>query len=150
MIKNNITLLIPQVSTITSILLSLIPFILLINLNLLIYRMITQNSFHLPKSSTRERRNIQVVTILILITMVYVACHAIITSINVLELAVIIKGKNSKLNMFIKLNTSGDDHRLLWGPKMDILVAISHVLITVGCSSNFVIYCFKVNGNEIL
>ena len=31
-----------------------------------------------------------------------------------------------------------------WGPKMSILVSISHILITVNCSSNFAIYCSKV------
>ena len=35
-------------------------------------------------------------TILILIIMVYVACHGIITCINVVELVVIIKGNKSR------------------------------------------------------
>ena len=82
-----------QVSTLTSILLSLIPFVMLILFNILIYRLIKSKSAHFPRSSTREKRDLRIARILILIIMVYVACHGIITYINAVELWAIIEGK---------------------------------------------------------
>ena len=38
----------------------------------------------------------------------------------------------------------GDDQERFWGPKMNVTVAISHFLITLNCSCNFLIYCAKV------
>ena len=39
---------------------------------------------------------------------------------------------------------AGVDYSSVWGPKMNILVSTSHLLITVNCSANFAIYCSKV------
>ena len=38
----------------------------------------------------------------------------------------------------------GQDQNHVWGEKMNILVAVSHLLITLNCSCNFAIYCAKV------
>ena len=38
----------------------------------------------------------------------------------------------------------GRDFQASWSHNMNILVSISHILITVNCSSNFAIYCSKV------
>ena len=87
-----------QVSTSASILLSLIPFLIIIFFNLLIYRRIKESTSLLPYSTNRNRRETSVATSLMLIIMVYVACHGIITCINVIELVEILTGKNKKLN----------------------------------------------------
>ena len=50
--------------------------------------------------------------------------------------------------MFIFL-FQGSDYRVLWGPDSNILVAVSHLLITISCSSNFAIYCFLVSTSKI-
>ena len=129
-----------------SISLSLIPFTMLILFNLLIYRLIKSKSALFPRSSMREKRDLRVATILLVIIMVYVACHGIITFINVLEIWAIIIGKTDQLLCFNKLViASGSDHTKMWSHNMNIMVSISHVLITVSCSSNFAIYCFMVS-----
>ena len=40
----------------------------------------------------------------------------------------------------------GNDPKQFWGHKMNMMVALSHVLITLNCSCNFAIYCAKVIG----
>jgi hypothetical protein len=30
-----------------------------------------------------------------------------------------------------------------WAPQMNIVVSVSHLLITINCSTNFIIYCYK-------
>ena len=47
------------------------------------------------------------------------------------------------------LLTAGREHTQIWGPKMNIMVAVSHLLITINCSSNFSIYCCKVGQDYI-
>ena len=83
-----------QISTIVSVLLSLVPFTFLIILNILIFRTIKQKTPALSRSSRRQRRDIFVASILILIIMVYAACHSIKVFINILELFCILTGKN--------------------------------------------------------
>ena len=129
-----------------SISLSLIPFVMLILFNLLIYRVIKSKSALFPRSSMREKRDLRVATILLVIIMVYVACHGIITFINVVEIWAIIIGKTDQLLCLNKLViAAGSDHTKMWSHNMNIMVSISHVLITVSCSSNFAIYCFMVS-----
>ena len=81
-----------QISTIVSILLSLVPFIFLIILNIFIYYTIKQKTVLLPISNMRQRRDIFVATILVLIVMVYAACHSIKTVINIIELQSVLSG----------------------------------------------------------
>ena len=82
-----------QVSTVASILLSLIPFVLLFIFNLLIYCLVKRSP--LPRSSSRQRREQGVARILIIIIVVYIACHGIITYINIIELVGIIRGTHN-------------------------------------------------------
>ena len=133
-----------QISTIVSVLLSLIPFIFLIVLNILIFRTIQQKTSVVSRSSRRQQRDIFVATILILIVMVYAACHSIKTFINCTELFSIITGICFDISHEIINFILGQDIHSKWGPKMNILVSLSHILITVNCSSNFAIYCSKV------
>ena len=81
-----------QISTIVSVLLSLIPFIFLIVLNILIFRTIQQKTSVVSRSSRRQQRDIFVASILILIVKVYAACHSIKTFINCIELFSILTG----------------------------------------------------------
>ena len=73
-----------------SILLSLIPFVLLFIFNLFIYCLVKRSP--LPRSSSRQRREQGVARILILIILVYIACHGIITYINIIEIWGIMRG----------------------------------------------------------
>ena len=82
-----------QISTIASILLSLVPFIFLILLNIFIFHTIKRKTLLLPPSDIRQRRDIFVATILVLIVIVYAACHTIKTAINIVELTCVITGK---------------------------------------------------------
>ena len=126
--------------------LSLVPFVMLILFNLLIYCLIRSKSLILPRSSVREKRDLRVAMILILIIIVYVACHGIITYINGIELWAIITGKMLYFRSFLTfLTMTGSDYTQLWGHNMNIMVSISHLLITVSCSSNFAIYCGMVS-----
>ena len=115
--------------------LSIIPFMMLILFNLLIYCLIKTKTMALPRSCAREKRERHVASILILIILVYSAGHSIITYINMIELWAIIKGS---------------DYKQMWGHDMNIMVSISHLLITFSCSSNFAIYCFKVRILKML
>ena len=94
-----------QISTIVSVLLSLVPFTFLIILNILIFRTIKQKTPALSRSSRRQQRDIFVASILILIIMVYAACHSIKVFINILELFCVLTGKNlwcfSSCDLFI-------------------------------------------------
>ena len=107
-----------------SVLLNVVPFFSLLVLNLIIYQTIKKKTLLLPHSSSRERRDLYVATILIIIVMVFASCHSIKTVINLIELFYVLAD---------------------WGPNMNILVSVSHLLITINSSSNFAIYCFKVN-----
>ena len=79
-------------STIGSVLLSLIPFVFLIILNILIFRTIKHKSLATSKSSRRQHRDLFVASILILIVLVYAACHSIKVFINIIELFCVITG----------------------------------------------------------
>ena len=141
------TLILLQISSVVSISINTVPFLLLVVLNYLIYQTIRKKTFLLPHSSQRERRDIFVATILILIVMVYAVCHSIKAFINLLELFSVISGKNGIKEKTIYLSyLSGREQTQIWGPKMNIVVAVSHVLITLNCSSNFAIYCSKVKA----
>ena len=134
-----------QICTVVSIFINTVPFVFLVVLNYFIYRTIRNKTYLLPQSSQRERRDIFVATILILIVMVYAVCHSIKAFINLLELFSVIAGKiELRKKQFIFPFLSGREHTQLWGPKMNIVVAVSHVLVTLNCSSNFAIYCSKV------
>ena len=79
-------------STLLSILVNLVPFLSLVCLNICIYRNIRRKSGLIPRSAVRQRRDIAVTTILILIVMVYAVCHSIKAFINILELFNVIQG----------------------------------------------------------
>ena len=81
-----------QISTIVSVLLSLIPFMFLIVLNILIFHTVKQNTSVLSRSSRRQQRELFLATILILIVMVYASCHSIKDFINCIELFSILTG----------------------------------------------------------
>ena len=76
----------------TSIFLSLAPFIFLVFINLLIYKAIRKKAMRLSESPRRERREAYVATILISITVIYALCHTITTFFSVLELVAEVLG----------------------------------------------------------
>ena len=82
--------------------LSIIPFALLIIFNLFIYCLIKRKRPNQARSSSREKRDLRVASILILIILVYVGCHGIITYINVIELLAIIQGGNKQLKNLLQ------------------------------------------------
>ena len=81
-----------QVSTIVSVLLNVVPFFSLLVLNLIIYQTIKKKTLLLPHSSSRERRDLYVATILITIVMIFAGCHSIKTVINLVELLHVFQG----------------------------------------------------------
>ena len=81
-----------KISTVVSVLLSIIPFILLVFLNAFIYKTIKSKSEVLPISNRRARRDIYVASILIIIIMVYASCHSIKAVINMMELVSAVRG----------------------------------------------------------
>ena len=89
-----------------SILLSLIPFVLLFIFNLFIYCLVKRSP--LPRSSSRQRREQGVARILILIILVYIACHGIITYINIIEIWGIMRGTLSTTVQPTKSNMAGN------------------------------------------
>ena len=80
---------------ISSVLLSVIPFISLLVLNFIIFHTIKKKTLLLPHSSQRERRDLYVATILIVIVMVFAGCHCIKTAINLVELVHVLQGNHS-------------------------------------------------------
>ena len=79
-------------TTITSIILSLAPFIFLVFINFFIYKAIRKKALGLSGSPRRERREAYVATILISITVIYAFCHAITTFFSILELVAELSG----------------------------------------------------------
>ncbi|XP_023340150.1 probable G-protein coupled receptor frpr-1 [Eurytemora carolleeae] len=120
---------ISQIAAVSSILiLNILPFFAMSILNICIYRSIKKRS-QLINSVTRERRNLGIATILVSIVLVFVLCHSPKCVINFLELIAVISGIAPS-----------------WGPGPEILVTLSHFLITANSSANFIIYCFKDEG----
>ena len=111
--------------------------------------------FLLPRSrgtqlrylSRIQSRDLVVATVLISIFGVFILCHSLKFVINMMELWIVIKGQQFTLsilfNLFCISNTNSGNHQF-WTPWMNIVVALSHFLIIVNCSINFIIYCFKV------
>ena len=79
-------------SNIFAISIDLIPFILIVVLNVLIYKTIQEKGKLLPRSSIRIRRDFYVATILIIIICMYAMCHSFKVFLNVLEITQIITG----------------------------------------------------------
>ena len=107
---------------------NLVPFISLVILNFFIYKTLKKKGKLLPRTATRAKREHFIATILIIIVLVFAICHSFKTFINIIELCQVVSG------------------RQLWGEKMNVLVAISHLCITFNSSINFAIYCSK-DGN---
>ena len=79
-------------SNIFAISIDLIPFILIVVLNVLIYKTIQEKGKLLPRSSIRVRRDFYVATILIIIICMFAICHSFKAFLNVLEILQIITG----------------------------------------------------------
>ena len=101
------------------------PFIILVVLNFFIYKTLKKKGKLLPWTATRAKREHFIATILIIIVLVFAICHSFKSFINIIELCQVVSGKQ------------------LWGEKMNVLVAISHLFITFNSSINFAIYCSK-------
>ena len=104
---------------------NLVPFISLVILNFFIYKTLKKKGKLLPWTATRAKREHFIATILIIIVLVFAICHSFKFFINIIELCQVVSG------------------RQLWGEKMNVLVAISHLCITFNSSINFAIYCSK-------
>ena len=121
-----------QITSITSVFLSIIPFIAILSLNQLIYKTIRRKTL-LKSTSSKDKRDVFIASILILIVIVYATCHTIKCIINLVELMSTLQG------------TDFEDY-----PKLQVLVALSHLLLTVNNSVNFAIYCIKVKPIGII
>lgn len=104
---------------------NLVPFITLIIINFIIYKTLKKKGQLLPWTATRARREHFIATILVIIVLTFAICHSFKSFIDIIELCQVVSG------------------RQLWGEKMNILVAISHLCITFNSSVNFAIYCSK-------
>ena len=114
-----------KISTLVSVGINLVPFITLVILNFFIYKTLKKKGKLLPWTATRAKREHFIATILIIIVLVFAICHSFKSFINIIELCQVVSG------------------RQLWGEKMNVLVAISHLCITFNSSINFAIYCSK-------
>ena len=114
-----------KISTLVSVGINLVPFITLVILNFFIYKTLKKKGKLLPWTATRAKREHFIATILIIIVVVFAICHSFKSFINIIELCQVVSG------------------RQLWGEKMNVLVAISHLCITFNSSINFAIYCSK-------
>ena len=134
-----------QISNLVSICVYLANFISLLVLNLCIYITIRRKS-SLLNSSQRLQRDIFIATILVTIVFMFAACHSCKAFISIIELCQVVSGhtENPKHSQVQDASFVGDDQESFWGPKMNVTVAISHFLITLNCSCNFLIYCAKV------
>ena len=81
---------------------------------------------------------------LIIIVLIFIICHAFKFVINLVEFL------DMYLSMFVHrfMNILWhfsfiDPRETYWGSFMDISVSISHLLVVLNCSVNFIIYCFK-------
>lgn len=118
-----------KVSTVCSLtLLHLLPLVSLAYLNCAIYTSIRARSKRLSTLSKHQRRDLVVGTFLISIVCVFLGCHSLKFVINLIELWTVVTGK---------------DPEETWSHKMNIMVAASHLLITLNCSVNSIIYCCK-------
>ena len=113
-----------QISVLVSVGVNLVPFISLVFLNFFIYKTLKKKERLLPPIPARVKREHFIATNLIVIVM-FAICHSLKSFINIIEMCQVVSGKQ------------------LWGDKMNILVAISHLCITFNSSINFAIYCGK-------
>ena len=113
-------------------------------LNFVVFRTIKKKSVLNSPSASRARREFYVATILITIVILFGACH-ILKCFNMLELVSVLTG-NPVLNLNIDLIIIllGNKLKQTWGNNMNRVVSLSHLLITLNCSANFSIYCYKV------
>ena len=85
-----------------------------------------------------------VATVLIIIVAVFIICHSLKFVINLLELYIVIKSCSIFLTISFDKCFVGKNPDDFWSPKMNIMVAFSHLLIVFNSSVNFIIYCCKV------
>ena len=120
--------------------------------------MLTHSGFRtrskrLNSLSKRQRRDLVVGTVLIIIVCAFIICHSLKFVINMVELCTVVSGgyfKNVFLKTFDFLSVKGKDPSEVWSHRMNIMVAFSHLLIVLNCSVNFIIYCWKVNIRDKL
>ena len=114
-------------------------------LNFVVFRTIKKKSVLNSPSASRARREFYVATILITIVILFGACHILKCFINMLELVSILTGKPVlNLNIDLIIILLGNKLKQTWGNNMNLVVSLSHLLITLNCSANFSIYCYKV------
>lgn len=111
-------------------------------------------SKRLNSLSKRQKRDLVVGTVLIIIVCVFIVCHSLKFVINMVELCTVVSGEYFTLfgivDLFLILSVEGKDPSEVWSHRMNIMVAFSHLLIVLNCSVNFIIYCWKVNIREKL
>ena len=71
---------------------SIIPFLVLMILNCLIYRVIKRKTMLVSTASSRTKREIYIATILILIVVLFGICHSLQGFLNIVELSAILIG----------------------------------------------------------
>jgi hypothetical protein len=114
-------------------------------LNYVVYNTIKKKSVLTSPCASRARREFYVATILITIVILFGACHILKCFINMLELVSVLTGKPIlKLNIELIIIHLENKLKQTWGNNMNLVVSLSHLLITFNCSANFSIYCYKV------
>ncbi len=104
-----------------------IPFLILIVLNLLIYRTIAQATRLHNAISSNQRRDHSVAMMLIVIVVVFIFCHSIRIFINIYECLQIVK--------YGKID--------VWPNWIQFMVHINHLALVVNSSINLLIYSCK-------
>ena len=119
---------------------------------LLTHSIYRTRSKRLNSLSKRQKRDLVVGTVLIIIVCVFMVCHSLKFVINMVELCTVVSGRHfggSIVDLLI-LCFEGKDPSEVWSHRMNIMVAFSHLLIVLNCSVNFIIYCWKVNIRDKL
>ena len=114
-------------------------------LNFLIYRTIKQKTFLNTPSAARAKREFYIATILILIVSLFGICQILRCVLNILELVSVLHGKHAHIHKLDYITLLGqEDLEKSLGGMENMFVSLSHLLITINCSANFAIYCYKV------
>ena len=119
-------------------------------INLIIYRTIKRKTFLNSPSAARTKREFYIATILILIVTLFGTCQILRCVINMLELVCVLSGGEiDKFMIHLILFSLERNLEQTLGKSENLVISLSHFLITFNCSANFAIYCYKVGITNI-
>ena len=114
-------------------------------INIVIYRTIKRKAFLNSPSAGRTKREFYIARILILIVTLFGTCQILRFVINMLELVCVLSGREiHKIIIHLILFFLESNLEQTLGKSENLIISLSHFLITFNCSANFAIYCYKV------